>query len=115
MPSPFGSHANPARGAKCIQAASCFGRSDVRNSRIAWKQYPGRSILVDGASKTLIEPLLVELRRYGAVIVRPYERFPSHTAVQRKPGGGFPCVLHIETDVILAKVLCRNLILPPFI
>src|SRR5206468_9284394 len=92
-----------------------FGGPDIGNSRIARKQYPRRSILEHGASQTLIEPPLVELRGYGTVIVRPYEWFPSQAAVQRHLGGGFPRVLYVETDVILAEVLGRNLILPPFV
>ena len=92
-----------------------FGIAGVGSGGIAGEQNARRRIRVDLAVKALIEPFLVELRGHGAVIIGPEERFPANTAVHCKSGRGLPCVLHIKTGVVLAEILGRDLILPPFV
>src|SRR5262249_26792948 len=92
-----------------------FGVADIGGCRIARKENTRRGVRKHGASKPLVDPLLVVLSGCGSMIVGPEIGFPAKAAAQRKLRGRFPGVLQIKTDVILAEILRRNLILSPFI
>src|SRR5262249_23602678 len=67
------------------------------------------------ASDALVEPLLIVLSGYSTRIIRPEVGFPSQATIERKLWGRLPGVLYIKPEVILAEILCRNLILPPLV
>src|SRR5207244_716666 len=75
------------------------------------KQNTGRRVFEDCASKTLIEPCFLEMRRLRNRIVRGQERLPTHAAVQGQMRVGLPGVLKIEANVVLAHVPWRDVVL----